>query len=197
MLYTTVIFCWACCIITFITWASSPELWKFPQNTLLFMTISYTVVVFSVSLPIFTGRGTAYCSHDDMLSSWKDPTIVCQIQGILFHIGIMSTSVWWLCSVINVFTASYSKGVDNVIVRRPKCVFLVQLLLSITVPAALVAVNLAMEGSYKARYNPEYVVTCSPPTLSLFYYTAVMPAQINVFTGCILTIMIIIRLHKV
>jgi hypothetical protein len=85
MLHVTIAFCWICCIIVLITWARSPDLRSFPQNTLFFLTISYTISVFAISLPVFIGRHRAYCSHDDMISSWADPSTICNVQGKLLH----------------------------------------------------------------------------------------------------------------
>ena len=118
------------------------------------------------------------------------------LEGILSHFGIVSASLWWLCSIINVFAVSYSNNVDNVIVRHPKMVFLVEFLVSAIVPAAMVAINMGLEGRY-TMFSISVVITCGPPTVSLYYYTLAMPLQIIVFAGCTLTLLIIIRLRKV
>ena len=117
------------------------------------------------------------------------------VKGILFHFGFLSTSMWWLCSIINVFTAAYAKSLDNVIVRHPKMVFLMEFLVSTIVPAVMVAINLGIEGTY--RTFSVYVIICGPPNRKLYYYTACLPLESIVFTGSVLTLLIIVRLRKV
>jgi hypothetical protein len=103
--------------------------------------------------------------------------------------------MWLLCSVINVFTAVYSKSPDNVIVRLPKLVFLVEFSVSTIIPAAMVAINLVAKGTY--RTFSVYVILCGPPSRTLYYYTVCLPLEIIVVTESVLTLLIIVRLRKV
>jgi hypothetical protein len=74
-------------------------------------------------------------------------------------------------------------------------VFLAEFLVSFIVPAAMVAISLVKEGTY--RTSSVYMFICAPPTVGLYYYTIAMPLQIVVFIGCTLTLLMTIRLRKV
>lgn len=103
--------------------------------------------------------------------------------------------MWWLCSVFNVFMISYSKGIDTVITRHCKSVFVVEFLVSVLFPAAMVAVVMGINGTYNTF--SVYVVICGPPTPRLYYYTFALPLQVIVFFGCVLIMLIVLRVRKV
>jgi hypothetical protein len=81
MLYLTALISLFCIVITYITWAKVGELRKFPQSSLLFLVIAYTVALVGFGLPLIVGRKNAYCRHSDVLSTSSDPSVICKIQG--------------------------------------------------------------------------------------------------------------------
>jgi hypothetical protein len=209
----TVVFSWICCIVIFITWAGVPELRQFPEVTPLFLVISYTLAVVGVSLPVLLGRHRAFCSHEDLFSVVMDPSTLCRVQGLLVcrclsigsyrclfegalvHFGVISGTVWWLCSIFNAFIVVSSDQLYNPIVKHSKLLFTTEFLLSLIVPASMVLVVLRVGGMYKT-YTARSLL-CTPPTRKLIYFTFSLPLQIMVFIGSLLMGMIVIRLRKV
>ena len=93
------------------------------------------------------------------------------------------------------FVSVYVVSPVNPIRRYSKLVFLIEAMLSVIVPGALVAVVLGTEGKYAMFSNQ--VITCGPPSLKLFYYTMAFPAQLIVLVGVVMTAGVVLRLQKV
>ena len=48
---------------------------------LLNVDYSFVHTVSGTTVIVIVGRRAAFCSHEDMLSTIIDPTIICQVQG--------------------------------------------------------------------------------------------------------------------
>jgi hypothetical protein len=195
MLYLTALISLFCIVITYITWAKVGELRKFPQSSLLFLVIAYTVALVGFGLPLIVGRKNAYCRHSDVLSTSSDPSVICKIQGALVHFGFTSALIWWLSSIFNVFVSVIVVSPINPIRKYSTLVFIIEASFSVIMPIILVSIVFGVGDSYTMFTS--LVITCGPPTLKLFYFTMAFPVQIIVLVGVGMTAFILIRLQRV
>jgi hypothetical protein len=117
------------------------------------------------------------------------------IAGSLIHFGFASALIWWLCSIFNVFVSVYAVSPVNPIIRYSKVVFIVEAFMSVMVPIALVSVVLGVHGKY--TMFSDQIIVCGPPSLSLFYFSMVLPGQLTVLLGIVMIALIWLRLQKV
>jgi hypothetical protein len=105
---------------------------------------------------------------------------------------LLSASVWFCCSVFNVTTAVLTFSKDSFIKRHPRVVFVIQCFLAIAVPIGLVGYALS-SSSYK--FWP-LTYTCIASSVSVFFFTAVLPGQIICVCTTIMVVLIIRRIKQ-
>jgi hypothetical protein len=134
------------------------------------------------------------CSADDSIThDQKGPTKFCIVQGAMLQFFLLSASVWFCCSVFNVTTAVLTFSKDSFIKRHPRVVFVIQCFLAIAVPIGLVGYALS-SSSYK--FWP-LTYTCIASSVSVFFFTAVLPGQIICVCTTIMVVLIIRRIKQV
>jgi hypothetical protein len=83
----------------------------------------------------------------------------------------------------------------NPIQKYWKLFYLVEALLSVVLPVALVAVVLGDQNKYSLFSRQ--VISCGPPTIELFFYTMALPLQVIVTLGIMMALYILFQLYKV
>ena len=111
----------------------------------------------------------------------------------MFHFTLLSTTVWFCCSVFNVTAAVLTFSTDNVIKRHARAVFVIQCLLAVAVPGGLVGYVLGTSSYY---FWP-LTFTCMTASVPAFFFTGVLPAQIVCVCTTIMVILIVRRLRQV
>ena len=113
--------------------------------------------------------------------------------GAMLHFSLLSASVWFCCSVFNITVAVLSFSADNVIKRHPRAVFVIQCFLAVSVPGGLVGYAL---GTSSYQFWP-LTYTCIASSVSVFFFTGVLPGQIVCVCTTTMVILIIRRIRQV
>ena len=163
-------------------------------------------------MTVFLGQKRIYCKHDSMIDSWIDPTTACHVQGterhfsrheqansskhllgLLLDFGSLSFMMWWLCSVSSTVLTVWNPAKIDCI--RQKCLFCIQIALSLIVPGGQLAFNLQRGVEY-AKTLP-YAPYCSQSSYFWFFWTYVLPADIIIICGTAMSVVVAVKLHKV
>ena len=111
----------------------------------------------------------------------------------MFHFTLLSSTVWFCCSVFNVTVAVLTFSTDSVIKRHARAVFGIQCLLAVAIPGSLVGYAL---GTTSYLFYP-LTFTCIAASVPASFFTAVLPAQIVCVCTTIMVILIVRRLRQV
>ncbi|XP_062506841.1 uncharacterized protein LOC134183353 isoform X2 [Corticium candelabrum] len=121
----------------------------------------------------FVGRRAAYCSSNDLFSSWLHPTQFCVVQGAVFHFSYLVCIMLLSMSIFNFTIAIYE-------VRRPE------------VEAIVSAVLLT--ASYQT--DPLVSLMCLPKTTTAFTCSFTVPTLIAGVIAFTMILLIIKRMRK-
>eukprot|EP00118_Oscarella_pearsei_P003685 m.15336 g.15336 ORF g.15336 m.15336 type:complete len:629 (+) comp26315_c0_seq1:112-1998(+) len=190
----SIVFCWICLGVVFFTFTRVRTLFVFPSVTALFVSISFAIFFAAATIPFIVTPSRIYCSHLDLAGSWEDPSRICDIQGMIGQFGIQSSFMWWFFSVFNTLVTVWICSTDSIIVRRRKLFFFVEMGFSFTVPAILVAIARLKGGPYSS--TSVFTIMCTPSSLSVMFYTYVLPVCTLVLVGNIMSALVVYRLYQ-
>ena len=111
----------------------------------------------------------------------------------MIHFFLLSATVLFCCSVFNITVAVLTFTADNVIKRHLRAVFIIQCLLAVSIPGGLVGYTL---GTSSYQFRP-LTYSCIPSSVSVFFFTGVLPGQIACVCTTTMVILIIRRLREV
>ena len=158
------------------------------------------------------GQKWIFCKHASLIDSWIDPTTACHAQGkktfyfgkhaftsccnlsgLLISFATLSFWMWWLSSVFNaVMTVPKKANLDS---GRQMRLFCVQLTLSLIVPGGQLAFSLIKDVKY-VRIMP-YTPYCGQTSLSSFFYSYTLPANVIIMCGTIMSFFVMVKVHQV
>ncbi|XP_065836047.1 uncharacterized protein [Oscarella lobularis] len=190
--YVSVAIFWPCIAVVVFTWFKVKEMFSYQSVTGLLFALSYAVVAIATMFPVFWGRNKVYCKYDDLIDSWKDPTKLCQIQGLMGQFGLVSSLMWWASSVCNTLLSLFRHS--NYSHRQRKIVFFVQLTLALIVPGGLTTFSIVHGVQYTR--NTYQTTLCTPSSYSSLFYVSVLPSTIIIFIGTFASAFVIYKLYQ-
>ena len=115
------------------------------------------------------------------------------LLGVVLDFGSLSFMMWWLSSVSSTVLTVWNPAKINP--TRQKRLFYIQLALSLIVPGGQLAFNLQRGVEY-AKTLP-YAPYCSQSSYFWFFWTYVLPADIILICGTVMSVVVAVKLHKV
>ncbi|XP_062507290.1 uncharacterized protein LOC134183712 isoform X2 [Corticium candelabrum] len=188
----------AVCIASFIvfyTWARVKELRAFPHTITLLSVVFYLGAGLTYSMSFIVGRREAYCSHNDVISTWEDPTRFCIAQGAIFQFFFIASLVLFSTSVLNVLVAIYDlkkPGQSGILKRHSRLVFSVEVFVSLGVAGAIVSAVL----NTSSYHNDSLQVICVPRNSKARFFSYTLPSQVTGIFGLIMAILFIKRMKQ-
>lgn len=164
-------------VITLATLASFRKMREFPHIVRFYILICSAMYATSSLLPLCIGLAKVYCGEERFWNEDGHSTTPTIIEGVISHYFFLAFCFWSLCYVINAY---------SVIIKRAHKVFdkkrkyhLIQFSICSTLPALLVAVNMAVnKPGYKSVFLDRMTSVFTSPVLE--YVTFTLPVQIAI-----------------
>ena len=150
-------------ILGILTWIKiGGKLWTFPNIISFYLILSVLVQ----SICILSGQLVPqrfYCKHPSLLQSREDSTIMCSVQGAIYHYSLMVFIYWYLFAVLNLLYI-FSRPLDGAILfhKYRHWIHLFESLFCWGFPVLVLIGTVAILRSYKINNQPEF---CHPSTI--------------------------------
>ena len=149
-------------ILGILTWIKiGGKLWLFPHIISFYLICSVLVQ----SICILSGQIVPqmfYCKHPSLLQSRADSTIICSVQGGIFHYSLMVFLYWYIFAVLNLLYI-FSRPLDGALLfnRYRHWIHLFESLFCWGFPVLVLIGTIATLKSYRINNQPEF---CHPST---------------------------------
>ena len=150
-------------ILGILTWIKiGGKLWVFPHIISFYLICSVLVQ----SVCILSGQIVPqmfYCKHPSLLESRADSTIMCSIQGGIYHYSLMVFIYWYLFAVLNLLYI-FSRPLDGALLfhRHRHWIHFFESLFCWGFPVLVLIGTVAILKRYRINNQPEF---CHPSTI--------------------------------
>ena len=104
---------------------------------------------------------------------------------------------WWFFSIVNVAVSVCTLQTSNPLRRHPTLFFSLEIFAAIAFPiGCILAVFATIQDGPRYSIPGVVIVVCAPP-INTFFYTFVVPIQVIVTVGIIISYITVVRLQRV
>ncbi|XP_065829460.1 adhesion G-protein coupled receptor G7-like isoform X2 [Oscarella lobularis] len=168
---------------------------KFPHILPWYLLLTSATIGVLDLISIIIGDERIICNSENIMDSVQNdnPTTSCRVIGSLFHYLVLAQTFWFTVSAANMWWTICYPTRSRYFLENSTRVHIIESLFCWLFPAALLAVNLAFEKTYRPVSLMGY---CMPPTEALFLTTFVLPLDVSSFVLLALLTNLIYTLRK-